>query len=550
VGLAGGLVGAILGTVLVGVWVVMDDTAVTPVGFATRAAVLLTVGLMVGLAVERLRRSQRERQALTEEVKDQACHFALSRDLLCRATLDGYFDHLNERWQEVLGWSAEELCAQPFVDFVHPDDRAATEAEAAHLGEGGVTVQFTNRYRTKDGGWRWLEWNAVAAPERGRIYAAARDVTDRRIGEATRRRLASIVEFSNDAIITVSLDATITTWNPAAVRLSGFSVEEAIGKPISILAPPDAPNQMPELLERMRSGQDIPSFEVRRMAKDGRQRDLLVTLSPVLDADGKVAGASMIARDITEQKRAQEEIERAKEEFFGSVSHELRTPLTSIIAYGELLADFEMENLSEQGKKALEVIRRNADRELRLVGDMLLVTRIQEGGFSLQPEAVDLRAVVEDSVDGARRQAESAGLELSVNAETLPDLEGDPHRIGQAVDNLLSNAIKFTPNGGTIDVRLHRRGDAAIIEVEDSGLGIPQEEQERLFERLYRASSALQNQIQGVGIGLSIVKAIAEAHGGSVKVESEEGTGTTFVLEIPLRGTVAEEQPVAREETL
>jgi protein-histidine pros-kinase len=292
----------------------------------------------------------------------------------------------------------------------------------------------------------------------------------------------------------------------------------------------------------MRAGEEIEHFEVRRMGKSGQVADLLVSISPVLNLDGQVDGASMIARDVTEQRRAEAEIERAKQEFFGSVSHELRTPLTSIIAYTELLKDFDIENLSEEGQKALEVIDRNAQRELRLVGDMLLVTRIQEGGFSLQLETVDLALVIEDAIDAARRPAESAGLELraEVDADGVPELTGDPHRLGQAVDNLLSNAIKFTPNGGCIAVRLHTRGDVAVIDVEDSGLGIPEDEQKRLFDRLYRASSALQHQIQGVGIGLSIVKAIAEAHGGSVRVESEEGKGTTFTLEIPLTTDGAE----------
>ena len=551
-GAVAGLAAALVAVGLLGLWVVVDDPAIGFVGVATRSLVFLTVGLLVGASADRLRRALRERNTLRGELEDQARHFDLSRDLLCTATLDGYFERMNNRWEEVLGWSVDELRASPFVDFVHPDDRAATEAEAAQLAEGGVTVEFTNRYRTKDGGWRWLEWSAVAVLERGRIYAAARDITDRRMGEATRRRLASIVEFSNDAIITVSLDSKITTWNPAAERMSGYSADEAIGKPVSILAPQDAPDEMPRLLQQVKAGKDISHFEVRQVGKDGREADLLVSVSPLLNLDGEVEGASMIARDVTEEKRAQEELERAKEEFFGSVSHELRTPLTSIIAYTELLRDFELDNLSEEGRKALEVIDRNAQRELRLVGDMLLVTRIQEGGFSLQPDRIDLRSVVADAADAARRLAERSGLELrlDLDAEELPEMTGDPHRIGQAVDNLLSNAIKFTPSGGWIAVRLQRRGDAAVIAVEDSGLGIPAEEQQRLFDRLYRASSALENKIQGVGIGLSIVKAIAEAHGGSVKVESEEGVGTTFELEIPLERTAAGEPPVAQEEAI
>jgi PAS domain S-box-containing protein len=535
-GVAGGLAAALIACALLGVWVAVDDTDLTVIGFISRSVAFATVGLVVGAVSDRLRHSLRDRQELLDEIADRALHFDLSRDLLARATYDGYFDRVNDRWTTVLGWSTEELTSRPYNELVHPDDVGSTDDETAALSAGGVTVQFVNRYRTKDGSWRWLEWNSVSVPERQRVYAAARDITERRVAENESRRLASIVEFSNDPIITVSLDARITSWNPAAERMSGYSAEEAIGQPVSIIAPPDEPDAVPELLERIRAGDEIAHFEVRRLGKDGRQADLLVSISPVLNVNGEIEGASMIARDVTEQRRAEAEIERAKQEFFGSVSHELRTPLTSIIAYTELIKDFDTDNLSEEGRKALEVIDRNAQRELRLVGDMLLITRIQEGGFSLQLDSVDLAVVVEDAIDAARRPAESAGLEIraEVDPQGVPELTGDPHRLGQAVDNLLSNAIKFTPGGGWIAVRLHRRGDLAIIEVEDSGLGIPEEEQKRLFDRLYRASSALQHQIQGVGIGLSIVKAIAEAHGGAVRVESEEGTGTTFTLEIPL----------------
>jgi PAS domain S-box-containing protein len=552
-GVAGGLAAALAACGLVGIWVGVNDVNLTVVGFLVRVVAFVTVGLVLGAAADRLRRTLREREALLDEVEDRALHVDLSRDLQARATFDGYFDRVNDQWTKVLGWTKEELTSRPYTEFVHPDDVGSTDEETAALAEGGVTVEFTNRYRTKDGRWRWLEWNSVSVPERERVYGAARDITERRVAENESRRLASIVEFSNDPIITVSLDARITTWNPAAERMSGYPAEEAIGQPVSIIAPPDEPDAVPELLERIRAGEEIAHFEVRRLGKDGRQADLLVSISPVLKLNVEIEGASMIARDVTEQRRAEAEIERAKREVFGSVSHELRTPLTSIIAYTELLKDFDIDNLSEEGQKALEVIDRNAQRELRLVGDMLLITRLQEGGFSLQLDSTDLALVVEDSIDAARRQAESAGLELraEIDAEGVPELSGDPHRLGQAGDNLLSNASKVTPRGGWIAVRLRRRGDMAIIDVEDSGLGIPKEEQERLFDRLYRASSALQHQIQGVGIGLSIVKAIAEAHGGSVKVESEEGKGTTFTLEIPLTGADGKaETTQATEEAL
>ena len=234
------------------------------------------------------------------------------------------------------------------------------------------------------------------------------------------------------------------------------------------------------------------------------------------------------------RKQAEHDSEKLKDEFFALVSHELRTPLTSIIGYTDMLARKEADQLSDRGIKMLEVIRRNADREMRLVGDLLMLVRIEAGRFELEPGEVDLRPVVTEAVDAARPAAENAGHELRLRAEQVSRFGGDGERIGQVIDNLLSNAIKFTPDGGQIEVRVAEDDGDAVIEVEDSGEGIPPQDLERLFDRLYRASSATEGHVPGAGLGLTIVKGITEAHGGRVTVESEVGKGTTFRVELPM----------------
>ncbi len=253
------------------------------------------------------------------------------------------------------------------------------------------------------------------------------------------------------------------------------------------------------------------------------------------------SAVSSLLTELLRRRHAEAEAERLKDEFFGMVSHEMRTPLTSIIGYTELLGDFEAESLSEQGRGFLEVIERNARREMRLVGDLLALVRIEAGSFSVEPEMIEITSVARASIDAASPRAEAEKVKLAARLEEIPSSLGDPHRLGQVVDNLLSNAIKFTPEQGEVELRLRRDGDVAIVEVADTGIGIPEDEQEKLFERLYRASSATDRHIPGLGLGLTITKAIVEAHDGRISVESEVGAGTTFRVEIPLRGVEADE---------
>jgi signal transduction histidine kinase len=235
----------------------------------------------------------------------------------------------------------------------------------------------------------------------------------------------------------------------------------------------------------------------------------------------------------SERKRAELEADRLKDEFFALVSHELRTPLTSIIGYLELVLE-DPEALDPQSSRFLQVVERNSRRLHRLVGDLLFVAQVEAGRLSLDTAAVPLDGVVSDCVEAARPRAEENGVVLRARTEDVGHMSGDGDRLGQMLDNLVSNALKFTPEGGTVDVYLARRGDSAILEVRDSGIGIPKEEQDRLFQRFFRSSTATERAIPGVGLGLTISRAIVEAHGGTIAFDSEEGRGTTFKVELPL----------------
>jgi signal transduction histidine kinase len=225
------------------------------------------------------------------------------------------------------------------------------------------------------------------------------------------------------------------------------------------------------------------------------------------------------------------ELDELKDEFVSSVTHELRTPLTSISGYVELLLD-EVEDSEERAY--LQIVDRNAQRLLALVNDLLFAARLQSGRLELELEPVDLRGVVEEAVEAARPRADAADVELVVTCAEVPAVTGERQRLGQLVDNLLSNAIKFTPAGGHVDIALAGLNGLVHLEVSDTGIGIPADEMARLFERFFRTQSALERQIQGTGLGLYISKAIVDAHGGRIAVRSDEGRGTTFVVELPI----------------
>lgn len=276
---------------------------------------------------------------------------------------------------------------------------------------------------------------------------------------------------------------------------------------------------------------DAPGLDPDREVRDEAvfdERTYRRYAAPVRDSEGERMGRLVALHDITSER----ESERLKDEFFALVSHELRTPLTSIIGYLELVRD-EEDDLPPDARRFLGVVDRNANRLLRLVGDLLFVAQVEAGRLSLERTDVTLAAVVTQSAEAARPAAERGRIELGADLADVPALAGDPDRLGQLVDNLLSNALKFTPEGGHVTVALRDDGDAAVIEVADDGVGVPAADQVHLFERFYRSSNAVSAAMPGAGLGLAICRTIAEAHHGTIALRSTEGAGTTVTVRLP-----------------
>jgi signal transduction histidine kinase len=238
-------------------------------------------------------------------------------------------------------------------------------------------------------------------------------------------------------------------------------------------------------------------------------------------------------RLLAEQNDRLRQLDRMKDDFVASVSHELRTPLTSINGYVELLLDGEAGEINEEQASFLGVIRRNGERLLRVVGDLLFAAELDARTVVIDRAPVDLTLLVADAAATARPFADERQIELVLESSPVAPIEGDAGRLGQVLDNLMSNALKFTPPGGRVTLRLNENRGSVHVEVSDTGMGISEEDQRQLFERFFRTSDATSAAIQGTGLGLSIVAAIIEAHGGSIAVESEVGFGTTFKIVLP-----------------
>ena len=458
---------------------------------------------------------------------------------------DGRIAWANRSAHEMLGYTPDEYLGHQIGEF-HVDP-AEADLLLRRLTAGEAVREMSAQLRCRDGSIRCVLISANARRKDGAfLYARCftRDGTRQwgaeelvRERNATRAHLAAIVESSDDAIVSKTLDGQVTSWNAGAERLFGYSAEEMIGRSITTIIPAELGYEEQIILRELRAGRRIDHYETQRVTKDGRRVEVSLTVSPVFDADGAVIGVSKIARDIGDRKRYERgliEADRRKSEFLAILAHELRNPLAPI-RYALAVAR-QPGSSAAHHQRAEEIIERQVYHMSRLLDDLLDVSRITRGVLELRKTQVELTAAVADALEAARPLLDAKHHLFTLQLPPDPiRLHADPVRLAQIFANLLINAAKYTDTGGRISLTARREVDSVCVRVRDNGIGIEPATLPRLFELFSQGTAALERSEGGLGVGLALVRGLLMLHGGSIEVHSEgAGCGSEFTVRLPL----------------
>ncbi len=481
----------------------------------------------------------------------------------------GQIEWVNDSFTRITGYALDEVVGRKpghFLQGPATDPEVSARLRDAIRHGRQFEGEIYNYGKSGNGYWQALSVNPLYADDgatlQGFIAIQTDTWTDRKRSEEETARLAAIVECSEDAILSKTLDGTIISWNRGAARLYGYEADEVLGRSVLLLIPPEQPDELPSILMRVREGKRIEHYETVRTGKDGRRMDISLTISPVRDAEGRLIGAATIARDITERRAADvklagaaRELERRnwelaeardaalaagrlKSEFLANMSHEIRTPMNGVLGMVDLLLTTPLD--SEQSEYA-RIVKQSADGLLTVINDILDFSKIEAGKLTIETVPFSLEAVLNDVASLlAPKAAEKAqmlvrDLPLGMDQKAGRVL-GDPGRLRQVVTNLLGNAIKFTGEGGqvTVGAALVSEGAAQTrwrLFVRDTGIGIPLERQAAIFESFTQADGSTTRRYGGTGLGLTICRQLVTLMGGRVWVESAIGSGSTFWVE-------------------
>ena len=496
------------------------------------------------IAISRIARDITEQKLTNEKQSILSSIVNSSDDAIISKTLDGTITSWNFAAEKMFGYTESEMLGKN-ISILIPPDRLLEESRILENIRNGVKVDHfaTVRFAKNK---KKVSISLTVSPikdKEGNIIGAskiARDITDQKISDEKQATLAAIVSSSDDAIISKTLFGIITSWNDAATKMFGYKEAEVIGKHISIIIPPERMDEETMIIDNIRGGRKIAHFETVRVAKDGKKLHISLTVSPIRNKQGKIIGASKIARDITAKIQAEEQrqlyteklqqLNKYKDDFMAMASHELKTPLTIIKANLDiLLLKMQKDNNSPFVEKTLKQV----EKLDHLINDLLDVSKIQSGKLELKLTDFDINNLLNEMIRNIQPTT-PIQIIFKESGEKLMAY-GDVDRIGLVVINLLGNAIKYSPTSKEIKVEAVKSDDAIIVSVKDEGIGIPKEELTNIFSRFYRVSG-VNSTFTGSGIGLYISSEIIRRHGGKIWAESEPDKGSIFYFSIAASG--------------
>ena len=505
---------------------------------------------------------------ITERKRAEKEHdrfFKLSLDLLCTVGFDGYFKHINPAFEKTLGYTQKELLSLPFLDFVDEEDRAKTRAEMENLAKGGLTLNFENRYRCKDGSYKWLVWNSVPDPDSGLRYAVAHDITERKQTEQMLQQQAEELRVSRERLEFLIQGAELGLWycnfpldkiifNTRCRAHFGLSPDADVNFNLFYqLLHPDDRELTRQAVEYSVNNAASYDVDYRTVAPDGRVRWVRAIGKTFFDATGKPQRFDGITIDISDRKLAQQEIrqlnetleERVKqrtaqleaankelESFSYSVSHDLRAPLRHIAGFADLLQKrLSSTEMDETSRRYFSIITETTKQAGQLIDDLLTFSRM--GRTEMRSTIVDMNQLVQEVQRDLESEITKSQVRLAI--ELLPQVQGDPSMLRLAVHNLLENALKYTRTRPLAEIAVGSsiNNEQVVFFVRDNGIGFDMRYVHKIFGVFQRLHS--DPQFEGTGVGLANVQRIIHRHGGHVWAEGELDHGATFYFALPRR---------------